>query len=210
MGCDAASTFTYGALDSGAVVQAASGYSVNVCGVLLMNTGTSNDAIITMRRADNSDTLMKIRLDNGQTEEIDIPWYADGGVEFVSDTDNTDVTIYHSSPGVTNNREYATKVKYTTLPTTDTAVQVDSGNPINVYGMVLSTTSATSPRNIEMRTADGNETRLLFTELHTASLLRTNNMISSIPFCADKGIEFVAPVGDAALHVTVFHSSTGV
>lgn len=210
MGCDAASTFTYGALDSGAVVQAASGASVNVCGILLTNTGTNNDAIITMRRADNSDTLMKIRLDNAQTEEIDIPWYADGGVEFVSDTNDTDVTIFHSSPGATNNREYATRVKYTTLPTTATAVQVDSGNPINVYGMVLSTTSATSPRNIEMRTADGNATRLLFTELHTGSTIRTNNLVSPIPFCADKGIEFVAPVGDAALHVTVFHSSTGV
>jgi len=108
---------SHGEVDDSTVFTVAGGESVYVYGITFINSGATNGLNIIARRADTEATILKIHLRMTATNHVDIPFYAEGGIEFIGDGANLDVTVYHSSPGAQCNREFATKITHFTLPT---------------------------------------------------------------------------------------------
>lgn len=82
---------------------------------------------------------------------------------------------------------------------------IANGESIMVYGIFISMGTG-SNREVAFRTADGNESIIMYIECDKSSFFKLTT-----PFLADKGLEIlqVATVGTTALDVTVFHSNPG-
>jgi hypothetical protein len=78
---------------------------------------------------------------------------------------------------------------------------VENGEPIRVYGIVMTNTLGAAARNLEVRTGDGN------TLITTLQARGDTTVVHDIQFIADKGLSLTFP--NTIDRVTVFHSHPG-
>lgn len=88
--------------------------------------------------------------------------------------------------------------KYTHVPVSQTDSQIESGEPIYVWGIMVSNTTAGIVTIEEANTS----TVIMRFDVNTADKIQ----VMDIPFMADKGLQVTTP---ASCVVTVFHSNAG-
>ena len=97
----------------------------------------------------------------------------------------------------------SSRVTFFELADGDT-IEIAGGEPITVHQILISITAATSNRQVDIRTADGDI--FMSTELDIG-----DHFLSDTPFLADKGIEFFDVNSNVlSLNVTVWHSNPGL
>lgn len=83
-------------------------------------------------------------------------------------------------------------------------VELESGQPVRVWGFILTNLNGTAGDIITLRSADGTITYV------EQALAATDSLISDIPFIADKGLEAVfSGATEEDLRVTIFHDAPG-
>lgn len=94
-----------------------------------------------------------------------------------------------------------TNFSFSSLPQT---VQIENGEPIRVWGIVIS--NAGTGTSLQISTQDASGTNLL-----TLTLGSRSNHVFDTKFIADKGLQFVSGGSGTAsnIRVTVFHSHPG-
>ena len=89
--------------DADATQELESSANVRVWGVVLSNTGTTTDAIFSMRSADGTVTYLTQRMASSANFVIDIPFIADAGLSFVlvsgGGAADVEVTVFHGAAG---------------------------------------------------------------------------------------------------------------
>lgn len=77
--------------------------NVRVWGLVISNTGTTTNLIVSMRSADGSETYLTQRLASSANHVIDIPFIADKGLSFVyvsgTSEENISITVFYGHAG---------------------------------------------------------------------------------------------------------------
>lgn len=87
--------------------------------------------------------------------------------------------------------------------TSGVAQQVENGDPIRVWGVILHNTGTDTATSISMQKADGT---VIFTQIMNG----IRNIVLDVKFIADAGLQFVVTgASPSNKRVTVFHSHPG-